>query len=151
MTCKLSQPGPEVMQPYSETQLIHSSPVCCFLSHYSLLHVRKTDPCVSPIDIFLTRHKTDMGQGGAMAIEDAVSIGTLLPLGTTKEEIPARLRLYEKARRERIEMVLDYTRMNGRDENDISQGARITREYYFSFPYFFFCHILSREPKTLTL
>ncbi|KAI5201041.1 FAD/NAD(P)-binding domain-containing protein [Aureobasidium subglaciale] len=61
-----------------------------------------------------------MGQGGAMAIEDAVSVAVLLPLGTSKQQIPERLRLYEKCRKERNETVLMYTRMNGRDEGDDS-------------------------------
>ncbi|KAJ5631911.1 uncharacterized protein N7484_012011 [Penicillium longicatenatum] len=68
-----------------------------------------------------------MGQGGAMAIEDAVGVATLLPLGTRAEDIPARLKLYETNRRPRVELVLEYTRLNGRDENDTA-GARITRE-----------------------
>ncbi|RAL16776.1 FAD/NAD(P)-binding domain-containing protein [Aspergillus homomorphus CBS 101889] len=59
-----------------------------------------------------------MGQGGAMAIEDAVSLAVLLPTGTRVGDIPARLELYEKARRSRIELVLDYTRKNGVDDND---------------------------------
>ncbi|OJK00091.1 hypothetical protein ASPACDRAFT_51918 [Aspergillus aculeatus ATCC 16872] len=59
-----------------------------------------------------------MGQGGAMAIEDAVSLAVLLPAGTRTEDIPARLALYEEARRSRVDLVLDYTRMNGVDEND---------------------------------
>ena len=62
----------------------------------------------------------DMGQGGAMAIEDAISVAVLLPLGTTIQQIPERLRLYEKCRKERNELVLMYTRMNGRDEGDDS-------------------------------
>ncbi|THX36135.1 FAD/NAD(P)-binding domain-containing protein [Aureobasidium pullulans] len=61
-----------------------------------------------------------MGQGGAMAIEDAISVAVLLPLGTTIQQIPERLRLYEKCRKERNELVLMYTRMNGRDEGDDS-------------------------------
>ncbi|KAH0274571.1 FAD/NAD(P)-binding domain-containing protein, partial [Aureobasidium melanogenum] len=61
-----------------------------------------------------------MGQGGAMAIEDAVSVAVLLPLETSKQQIPERLRLYEKCRKQRNETVLMYTRMNGRDEGDDS-------------------------------
>ncbi|KAJ5757270.1 uncharacterized protein N7511_007452 [Penicillium nucicola] len=68
-----------------------------------------------------------MGQGAAMAIEDAVSIATLLPPGTAPESIPSRLKMYETSRRARVEMVLHYTRLNGRDENDAS-SARITTE-----------------------
>lgn len=70
----------------------------------------------------------DMGQGAAMAIEDAVSIATLLPRGTKPEDIPARLALYEESRRPRVDMVLDYTRQNGRDEND-PLARRITGEF----------------------
>lgn len=61
-----------------------------------------------------------MGQGAAMAIEDALSITTLLPLGTKVEDIPARLALYEKTRQPRVDSVLKYTRLNGADENDPS-------------------------------
>jgi salicylate hydroxylase len=73
-----------------------------------------------------------MGQGGAMAIEDAVSIATLLPPGTTPERIPSRLGMYETSRRPRVEYVLHYTRLNARDDNDAS-SARITREF-LKFP-----------------
>ncbi|KAK1141893.1 hypothetical protein N8T08_008406 [Aspergillus melleus] len=61
-----------------------------------------------------------MGQGGAMAIEDAVSLAILLPLGTLTKDVPGRLALYEQARRERVEMILEYTRINGRDDGDDS-------------------------------
>lgn len=70
----------------------------------------------------------DMGQGGAMAIEDAVSLAVLLPAGTPVNEIPARLALYEKARRSRVDLVLEYTRINGVDENDTT-AKRITGEF----------------------
>ncbi|KAI9369857.1 hypothetical protein BJX61DRAFT_536110 [Aspergillus egyptiacus] len=39
-----------------------------------------------------------LGQGGAMAMEDAVSLAVMLPLGTMVQDIPARLRLYETIR-----------------------------------------------------
>ena len=61
-----------------------------------------------------------MGQGAAMAIEDALSIATLLPLGTKAEDIPSRLAIYEKARQPRVDDVLMYTRLNGADEDDPS-------------------------------
>ncbi|KAJ5707822.1 hypothetical protein N7488_007623 [Penicillium malachiteum] len=67
----------------------------------------------------------DMGQGAAMAIEDVVGIATLLPLGTKREAIPALLQMYETNRRPRVEMVLNFTRLNGRDD-DGSEGLRIT-------------------------
>jgi salicylate hydroxylase len=62
-----------------------------------------------------------MGQGGAMAVEDAVSIAMLLPVGTKPEDIPARLELYQSSRRPRVEMILNFTRMNGRDDKRISR------------------------------
>ncbi|KAE8150685.1 FAD/NAD(P)-binding domain-containing protein [Aspergillus avenaceus] len=61
-----------------------------------------------------------MGQGAAMAIEDALSLATLLPLGTKIGDIPARLGLYEQARMDRVEYVMTYTRLNGADENNLS-------------------------------
>ncbi|OQE35250.1 hypothetical protein PENCOP_c014G00608 [Penicillium coprophilum] len=66
-----------------------------------------------------------MGQGAAMAIEDAVSISTLLPYGSTPCDLPMRLKMYQIARRPRVEFVLHYTRMNGRDEKDAA-GDRIS-------------------------
>lgn len=70
-----------------------------------------------------------MGQGAAMAIEDAVSLATLLPRGTAPHDIPTRLRLYQTARRSRVEFVLHYTRLNGRDGND-ETGSRISGAYF---------------------
>ncbi|CAG8009681.1 unnamed protein product [Penicillium nalgiovense] len=66
-----------------------------------------------------------MGQGAAMAIEDAVSIATLLPCGSTPHDIPMRLEMFQTGRRPRVDLVLQYTRMNGRDENDAA-GDRIS-------------------------
>ncbi|KAJ5681336.1 uncharacterized protein N7477_001276 [Penicillium maclennaniae] len=63
----------------------------------------------------------NMGQGGAMAIEDAVSIAMLLPFGTKPHDIPERLELYQSSRRPRVEMILNFTRWNGRDDGRISR------------------------------
>ncbi|KAJ5807698.1 Monooxygenase FAD-binding [Penicillium robsamsonii] len=70
-----------------------------------------------------------MGQGAAMAIEDAISIATLLPYGSTPHDIPMRLEMYQKARRPRVDLVLHYTRINGRDEKDVA-GDRISDPNY---------------------
>lgn len=80
-------------------------------------HVSSETPRVE-----MARHAnlSDMGQGAAMAIEDAVSLAVLLPLGTTVANIPSRLALYEQARRERVETILEYTRINGRNQGDVS-------------------------------
>ncbi|KAF8121654.1 FAD/NAD(P)-binding domain-containing protein [Mycena galopus ATCC 62051] len=47
-----------------------------------------------------------IGQGAGMAIEDAVTIACLLPLGTRTEEIPSRLEAYQALRKARGEFVL---------------------------------------------
>ncbi|OQE00009.1 hypothetical protein PENVUL_c060G06595 [Penicillium vulpinum] len=80
-----------------------------------------------------------MGQGGAMAIEDAVSIATLLPCGTTPQDIPMRLEMYQKARQPRVDLVLHYTRMNGRDAKDAA-GDRITPAEMVKFMSICFSH-----------
>lgn len=54
-----------------------------------------------------------LGQGGAMAIEDAASIAALLPLGTKREELEERLKLYEQCRHPRATKVQELTRIAG--------------------------------------
>ncbi|KAK7063519.1 FAD/NAD(P)-binding domain-containing protein [Favolaschia claudopus] len=46
-----------------------------------------------------------LGQGAAMAVEDAAALGYLLPFGVSREDVPARLEAYEKLRKERGEFV----------------------------------------------
>ncbi|KAJ6628572.1 FAD/NAD(P)-binding domain-containing protein [Mycena sp. CBHHK59/15] len=46
-----------------------------------------------------------IGQGAGMSIEDAVTIGCLLPLGTAKEQVPVRLEAYQTLRKDRGEFV----------------------------------------------
>ena len=71
-----------------------------------------------------------LGQGGAMAIEDAVSLGVMLPRGTTPDQVPERLQLYNKARYERATTVQDNSRRTGGDgvKKDAS-NAKFKREY----------------------
>ena len=66
-----------------------------------------------------------------MAIEDALSIATLLPLGTKAEDIPSRLAIYQKARQPRVDYILKCTRLNGADENDPSV-QRMTGKSFLS-------------------
>lgn len=56
---------------------------------------------------------TDLGQGGAQAIEDAIALGTLFPEGTKAGDVPTRLQLYEQARKTRAEFVQQTTRALG--------------------------------------
>ncbi|KAJ7330981.1 hypothetical protein DFH08DRAFT_815065 [Mycena albidolilacea] len=46
-------------------------------------------------------HEDDAGQGAGMAVEDGGSLGFLLPAGTRREDIPARLEAYQRLRTER--------------------------------------------------
>lgn len=62
--------------------------------------------------------RTDQGQGAGQAIEDAASLAVVLPLGTPPEEIPNRLKLYEKCRYERASRIQEYSRVVGRDLGD---------------------------------
>ena len=48
--------------------------------------------------------------GGAMAIEDAVSLAVMLPKGISREEVPERLKIYQKARHERVTTIQGMTR-----------------------------------------
>ncbi|KUI60403.1 3-hydroxybenzoate 6-hydroxylase 1 [Cytospora mali] len=65
------------------------------------------------------------GQGAAMAIEDAVSVAMMLPLGTTPDQVPARLALYERARFDRVTRVMDYTIINGQDGEGLGEAGLI--------------------------
>ncbi|KAL4790685.1 hypothetical protein BDV19DRAFT_401896 [Aspergillus venezuelensis] len=86
--------------------------------------------------------------GGAMAIEDAVSLGVMLPKGVAKADIPERLKLYETARQTRAMTIQNLTRKSshgplppaeekamteyiyGHDEHDHS--TQILRKYLWS-------------------
>ena len=54
-----------------------------------------------------------LAQGGAMAIEDAASLAVMLPGGLASEDVPARLRLYEKARYKRATDIQHQSRLAG--------------------------------------
>ncbi|KAK5679391.1 hypothetical protein LTS10_008206 [Elasticomyces elasticus] len=58
-----------------------------------------------------------LAQGGAMAIEDGLSLGTMLPSGTPLEEIETRMQLYNEARYERASAIQDYSRIVGGDSS----------------------------------
>lgn len=60
--------------------------------------------------------------GGAMAIEDGLSLAAMLPGDVNKEEIPERLKLYEKARHERVTTIQEFTRESGRRHLSVAEG-----------------------------
>ena len=56
-----------------------------------------------------------LAQGGAMAIEDGVSIGVMLSWGVSSREVPERVELYNEARYERGTLIQKYSRIVGGD------------------------------------
>ena len=56
-----------------------------------------------------------LAQGGAMAIEDGVSLGVMLGNGTLHADVPERLQLYNKARYVRATTIQEYSRLVGED------------------------------------
>ncbi|KAK4494545.1 hypothetical protein PRZ48_013901 [Zasmidium cellare] len=56
------------------------------------------------------------GQGAGTAIEDGAALATVLPLGTRREEVAERLRLYDEIRHERATTIQFYSRIIGGDD-----------------------------------
>jgi hypothetical protein len=63
----------------------------------------------------LTSTTPDQGQGAGQAIEDAASLAVMLPSNTPLDQIPARMKLYEKCRMERASRIQEVSRISGRD------------------------------------
>ncbi|KAK8019428.1 salicylate hydroxylase [Apiospora arundinis] len=55
------------------------------------------------------------GQGAGQAMEDAAALAAVLPKGTAPDDVPERLRLYEKIRYERAHTIQEYSRQAGKD------------------------------------
>ena len=53
--------------------------------------------------------------GASMAIEDGLTLSTLLTADVTREQLQDRLKLYEEIRKPRVGKVRDYSRMIARD------------------------------------
>lgn len=75
------------------------------------------------------------GQGAGMAIEDGASLAVMLPLGTRREEIPERLKLYNQARYDRAHMIQHFSRIVGQDDKDRTEPLDM-----FKFTFTNFCH-----------
>lgn len=73
------------------------------------------------------------GQGGAQAMEDGVSLGTLLPRGTDPTEIPSRLRLYQQCRKVRAEYVQEVTRQSGKNVASGSKDNAVKVMKFFDY------------------
>ena len=66
--------------------------------------------------------------GASMAIEDGLTISTLLPTNTNKEDLHDRLKLYEEIRKLRVRRVLDTSRAIGKARPQ--ELRAITNPYY---------------------
>lgn len=86
-----------------------------------------------------------LGQGGAMAIEDGVSLGVMFSKLSSVDDIPARLQLYNQARYERATLIQKYTRIVGGD--GINEAETSTSNLSSKCPY---CARSSRLGRRLT-
>lgn len=76
----------------------------------------------------------DLGQGGAQAIEDGVSLAAMLPLGTEPDQISERLLLFERCRYERSHTIQHYTKLAGRDRDSIGpDDERVDHQKYTAY------------------
>lgn len=68
------------------------------------------------------------GQGAAMAMEDAVALGTVLENDVSSNEIPGRLELYNQIRYERACKIQQFTRLAGLD---VQEGKLDSKSKHF--------------------
>ena len=61
------------------------------------------------------------GQGGGVAMEDAISLAVVLSPGIQAAEVPKRLKLYHDIRHERATRIQGYSRIIGEDRTDEKQ------------------------------
>ncbi|KAF6813339.1 FAD binding domain protein [Colletotrichum sojae] len=55
------------------------------------------------------------GQGAGQAMEDGAALAVVLPMGTSPEDVPERLRLYEQIRLTRAHTIQEFSRQAGKD------------------------------------
>ena len=99
------------------------------------------------------------GQGGGQAIEDAVALAALLPLGTSRQDIPERLQLYNECRYERAHKIQDFTRTAGKDAAELAaEGMKLDMMEYQKYNFGHDAHdfatgklraLLNSQDKTL--
>ncbi|KAF9021452.1 FAD/NAD(P)-binding domain-containing protein [Hymenopellis radicata] len=65
-----------------------------------------------------------LGQGAAMALEDAAAVGALFPAGTPAADVPARLAAFEALRKPRAEWVARESEFGGRTSGTSWNVAR---------------------------
>ena len=100
-------------------------------------------PRASPLDLLphisscpdVCRSRTDQGQGGGQAIEDAEALQVVLPLGTTPASIPERLKGAQEIRYERASLIQGYSRSKalGPREGEKVVNAQEYAAYNFGY------------------
>lgn len=68
-----------------------------------------------------------LAQGGAMAMEDGVSLGVLLSQIHSTDEVPERLRLYSKSRYGRATDIQSFSRLVGHENNDGNHSKSVEK------------------------
>lgn len=64
------------------------------------------------------------GQGAGVAMEDAATLSTVLERALSRDEVPARLKLYENIRYERANRIQEYSRLAGADlKSDVKMNS----------------------------
>lgn len=59
-------------------------------------------------------------------MEDAAALSVVLEKDTTRDEVPARLKLFESIRYERANRIQEYSRLAGRD---LKEGVKMDSKY----------------------
>ena len=101
-------------------------------SHVSALKLAKKRTKAT-FKLYLTEF-VDQGQGAGCAMEDAAALAVVLQRGVKAEEVPERLRLYEKIRMERANRVQEYSRLAGRDLGDKKLDSKANRLFLLLLP-----------------
>lgn len=64
-------------------------------------------------------------------MEDAISLAAVLPLGTPKDQVADRLKLYQKCRKERADKIQQFTRLSGKGAKELeATGQKLNREFH---------------------
>ncbi|CAM1505591.1 Fc.00g112280.m01.CDS01 [Cosmosporella sp. VM-42] len=73
------------------------------------------------------------GQGAGQAMEDGAALSVVLPRGTSPEDVPDRLKLYETIRYERAHNIQEFSRQTGKDWVDGKQQIDIMAYMSYNF------------------
>ena len=75
------------------------------MRHTPRSQVSSQNRCLNILERLTISRVSASGAGAGQAIEDAAVLGVMLPLGTTRDEVPKRLEAYQTVRKARTESV----------------------------------------------